>query len=114
VASTGYQEGWLSVVELKRSGLFGMGRKSTYELLGDDRRFTTLELLAELLGPNHYARRDAYECIARATSIFPNGRGEWVGIPPVQGGPIRWPPMWRRHRSTTLWPWLSDWQAQTS
>jgi hypothetical protein len=81
VASKGYQEKWFRVVEQKRSGLFGMGRQSTYELLGDERRFATLELLTELLGPNHDARRDAYECIDRATSIFPNGRGEWVGYP---------------------------------
>ena len=77
----GYQEKWFRVVEQKRSGAFGMGRKSTYELLGDDRRFTTLELQAELLGTNQDARRDAYECIDRAASIFPNGRGEWVGYP---------------------------------
>ena len=81
VASMGYQEKWFRVVEQKRSGLFSRGRKSTYELLGDDRRFTTLELLAELLGPNQDARRDAYECIDRASEIFPNKRGEWVGYP---------------------------------
>ncbi|WP_146617517.1 hypothetical protein [Arthrobacter globiformis] len=77
----GYQEKWFRVVEQKRSGFFGMGRKSTYELLGGDRRLTTLELLAELLGPDNGGRRDAYECIDRATNIFPNGRGEWVGYP---------------------------------
>lgn len=77
----GYQEKWFRVFEQKRSGLFGTGRKSTYEILGDDRRFTTLELVAELLGPNQDARRDAYECIDRAADIFSNGQGEWVGYP---------------------------------
>ncbi|WP_314195128.1 hypothetical protein [uncultured Arthrobacter sp.] len=77
----GNQEKWFRVVEQERSGLFGMGRKSTYELLGDDRRFTTRALLAELLGPNQDARRDAYECIDRANNIFPNGRRESVGYP---------------------------------
>ena len=87
VASMGHLEKWFRAVEQNRSGLLGMGRTPTYELIGGDRRFTTLDLLAELLGPNHDARRDAHECIDRPTSIFPNGRGELVGIPPVQGGP---------------------------
>ena len=77
----GYQEKWFRLVEQKRSGLFGRGRKSTYEMLGDDRRFTTSGLVAELLGPNQDARRDAYECIERAKSIFGNGQVEWVGYP---------------------------------
>lgn len=42
-----YQEKWFRVVAQERSGLFSLGRESTYEVLGDERRFTTLELLAE-------------------------------------------------------------------
>ena len=99
----GYQEKWFKVVEQKRSGAFGMGRKSTYELLGD-RRFTTLELQAELLGTNQDARRDAYECIDRAASIFPNGRGEWVGYP---SGARRTDPLATEMEAVTLTCWLS-------
>jgi hypothetical protein len=76
-----YQEKWFRVIEQKRSGVFSLGRESTYELLGDDRRFTTPELLDELTGPGQDARRAAAECIERANNIFPSGRGEWVGYP---------------------------------
>lgn len=95
VASMGYQEKWFRVVEQKRSGLFGTGRQSTYELLGDDRRFTTLELLAELLGPTPMrgGMRTSALTAPRASSRT-GGVSGW-GIPPVQGGPIRWPLMWR-------------------